>query len=111
MAGIAQMLAGTWVLGSLDDAAGGVVRCHVSVQVAEPGELSASELDVQLLIGGSPMSVMEAPADGPLPCFTITGTTAYGQYSFYNPGDPEPEQLAVTLGGETAFFDLTPPIV
>jgi hypothetical protein len=42
---------------------------------------------------------------------TISGTTAYAQYVFENPSDLRPDQITVTLGGETASFDVSFPIV
>jgi hypothetical protein len=111
MAEAPQLVGGTWALASLEDDVGGVVRCHVSVAVAAPGELSASDLDTQVLVGGVPLEQIEGPADGPLPSVTITGTTAFAQYSFANPRERPPEQIVVTLGGETAMFDVSLPIV
>jgi hypothetical protein len=99
------------VLASLDDDVGGVVRCHVSIAVGAPGELAASDLDTQVLVGGAPLELIEGPAEGPLPSMTITRTTAFAQYSFANPSERPPEQIVVTLGGETAAFDVSIPIV
>jgi hypothetical protein len=111
MAAAPQFVGGTWVLASLDDDVGDVVRCHVSVAVGAPGELAASDLDTQVLVGGARLDQIEGPREGSLPSVTITGTTAFAQYSFANPHDRPPDQIVVALGGETVTFDVSIPIV
>jgi hypothetical protein len=110
MASTSQLVAGTWVLASLDDDHDGVTRCHVSIVVSGPGELSASDLDVQVLRNDAPLEQIEGPAEGPLPTVTISGTNAFALYAFVNPTDFPPESIVVTLHGESAFFDVSVPI-
>ena len=102
---------GHWVLATLEDAAGGFVHCHASIAVAQAEALDAAAVDVQVFIGETHLGLVEEPPDGPLPTVTISGTTAYAQYVFENPSDLRPDQITVTLGGETASFDVSFPIV
>jgi hypothetical protein len=104
-------IGGHWVLATLEDAAGGFVRCHASIAVGEAEVLDAAAVDVQVFIGETHLGLVEEPPDGPLPTVTISGTTAYAQYVFENPSDLRPDQITVTLGGETASFDVSFPIV
>jgi hypothetical protein len=105
-----QLVGGNWVLASLEDDRDGVSRCHVSIAVSEPGELSASDLEVQAVRNGAPLEQLEGPVDGPLPTATITGTNAFALYAFANPTDFPPEEIVVTVRGETASFDVSVPI-
>jgi hypothetical protein len=99
-----------WVLATLEDAGGGLVRCHASIAVGRDEDLQAADVEVRVLVGGQPLAVAESPPDGPLPSMTINGTTAFAQYVFENPGDPVPETIDVVLGGQTASFDVSPPV-
>jgi hypothetical protein len=101
---------GHWVLATLEDAGGGLVRCHASIAVGRDEDLRAADVDVRVLVGGRPLAVGEEPPDGALPRMTINGTTAFAQYLFENPGDPLPETIDVMLGGDTASFNVSPPV-
>lgn len=104
-------IGGHWTLATLEDATGGFVRCHASIAVAEAEDLDAAAVDVQVLVRGTGLGLVEEPPNGPLPTARITGTTAFAQYVFQNAGDLPPEQIIVTVDGETASFDVSPPIV
>ena len=111
MAAEPQFVGGTWVLAAVDDDRDGVTRCHVSLAVTGPGELSGSDLEVQAIRDGLPLEQLEGPGESTLPNVTITGTTAYADYAFANPSNFPPESIVVTLRGESAFFDVSVPIV
>jgi hypothetical protein len=110
MAAEPQFVGGTCVLAALNDDCDGVTRCHVSVAVTGSGELSGTDLGVQAIRNGAPLQRLDGPGESTLPSVTITGTTAYADYAFANPTDFPPEEIVVTLRGETAFFDVSVPI-
>lgn len=104
-------IGGHWVFATLEDAAGGFVRCHASIAVRSDEVLDAAQVMLRAFRGGDALGLVEQPPDGPLPTATITGTTAFAPYVFENPGDRPPESIEVTLAGESAAFDVSIPIV
>lgn len=103
-------LGGRFVLVTPDDLSGGQAQFHVSIGVGSDEELSASELEVSASAGDTSLELVDGPPDGLLPTVQSRGVTAFAQYTFANPNEAEPVVVTVSLGGESADFDLSGPL-
>ena len=101
-----------FVLVTADDLSGGQAQFHVSIAVGSEDEVSAAELDVTASAAGTPLEMTEGPSDGPLPTIASRAMAAFAQYTFANPDDATPVVVTVSIGGESADFELSgaPPV-
>jgi hypothetical protein len=106
-----QLAGDYWVLPSVDDASGGVVRLHVAIAVGDPLDLQDADVQVELFVDDESLAVLEGPAPGPLPVIQLNGLNAYAMFLFDNPGDPPPTTAVVSVRGESFSFDVSIPIV
>jgi hypothetical protein len=102
-------IGGHFVLVTPDDVSSGHVQLHVSIAVGSEEELSAADLSVSVRGGDVALDATEGPEAGPLPTVESGGMTAFAQYTFSNPDDATPVIATVSIGGESAEFDLSQP--
>ncbi|MEU0084735.1 hypothetical protein [Streptomyces sp. NPDC006274] len=108
----APRLAGDfWVYPSLGEVADGSVRVNVAIAVEKSFDLEDTDVGVEIVAGGQPLSLAEGPAPGPLPAIEMVGANAYALYRFNNPDNLGPTTVTVTVRGGSAVFELSLPIV
>lgn len=103
-----QMLAGRWVMPTVESNEDGIVRLHVSVAVENVESLAGQPVEVGLVAGGQQLPVREAPPPGEYYYLETLAVTAVADFAFDNPDRLAPEQVTVSLGGEQATWPLEP---
>jgi hypothetical protein len=101
-----QLAGDFFVLPSIDDPVGGSLRVSVAIAVADPEDLSDSDVQVDLVAGGQSRAATQSPDPGVLPAIQVISVNQYAQFTFDNPGDPPPESVTVTVRGDSTTFDL-----
>lgn len=99
-----QMLAGRWVLPTLESNDDGVVRLHVSLAVESLDALSGQPVHVDVVAGGHSLPAREIPHEGAYDYLETIAVTAVADFAFDNPEHLAPEQITVTFGGESATW-------
>lgn len=100
-----QLVAGRWVLPTVESNNGGVARMHVSVAVPEMGGLDGVPMDVSMSAAGQALQVTETPSS--YYYLRTLSTTAVADFAFDNPTGSDPDTVTVGLEGESATFQVT----
>lgn len=106
MFGQPQEIAGLLTVPTIDDAPGGMVALHVSISIDRDSDIQADDLDVAVSAGGNALNqTARPPAGALLPKIMMASGTAFGQFTFDNPGDAAIDSVTVSLQGESATFN------
>ncbi|MCX4774841.1 hypothetical protein EES39_34960 [Streptomyces sp. ADI92-24] len=96
-----------WVLPTVDTAADGLVKLHVSVTVSAEDNLQDSDLQAEVTAGERTLVRESGPTPGPLTTLELLSINAVGFFTFANPGNPPPSAVVVTVRGSQASFDVS----
>lgn len=102
-----QLVAGRWVLPTVESNRDGVVRMHVSVSVAEPDALADVAIDVAVSGAGQQLGARETPAPADYSYLQTRAVTAIADFAFDNPGGTDPDTVTVSMQGQSATFAVT----
>lgn len=100
-----QLVAGRWVLPTVESNVDGVARMHVSVSVPEVDAMANTPMEVSMSAGGQALSVLEGPS--PFYYLQTLAVTAVSDVAFDNPTGVDPDIVTVTIEGDTVAFAVT----
>ncbi|HRC00098.1 MAG TPA: hypothetical protein PKZ38_08460 [Dermatophilaceae bacterium] len=100
-----QLIAGRWVLPTVESNQDGTVRMHVSVSVDSIDALADIPVEVGLSAAGQPLDLAEAPSSWYY--LETLAITAVSDLAFANPAGADPDACTVTMQGESATFEVT----
>lgn len=100
-----KLVAGRWVLPTVESNVDGVARMHVSVSVPEVNAMAETPMEVSMSAGGQALTVLEGPS--PFYYLETLAVTAVTDVAFENPTGMDPDTVTVSIGGETVDFAVT----
>jgi hypothetical protein len=100
-----QLIAGRWVLPTVESNQDGTVRMHVSVSVDLPDALAEIPVDVAMTASGAALELTEGPSQWYY--LETLAVTAVSDAAFANPGGTDPDTVTISMQGESATFEVT----
>jgi hypothetical protein len=97
-----------WVLPTIDLSVPSQVTIEASITVADPDELSPSDINVQVMADNNePLTASSSPDPNDLlPVTELRGLTAHAYYTFDNSENRALTSIVVSVKGESATFTL-----
>lgn len=105
----AQMVAGHWLVPTVESNDDGVVRLHVSVSVTGVEALEGHPVAVDVVAGGQQLPARETPPQGAYYYLETISVTAVADFAFDNPDRLPVQQVTVALDGEQTTFAVEDP--
>lgn len=105
----AQMVAGHWLVPTVESNDDGAVRLHVSVSVPAVEALEGHVVSVGVVAGGQELPARETPPEGSYYYLETISVTAVADFVFDNLEQLPVQQVTVALDGEQTTFEVEDP--